>query len=344
MKNSCNESYKNAGVDVTAGYKSNRLIKSLIEKTRTAGVLTHMNNFGGFFELSSTFKNPVLVSGTDGVGTKVEIAKKLNKHNTIGIDCVAMCVNDIICSGATPLFFLDYIACGKNEPEKIREIVDGIATGCKESNIALIGGETAEHPKIMKNDDYDLAGFCVGIVDKNEILPKPNEQVGDLIVALASSGVHSNGFSLIRKIFNSEKTNFKNRFSILEKNLGETLLTPTKIYVKPILSLLKKVEIKAICHITGGGFFENVPRILSKTLDAIIFEKKIETPQIFKLIAEQGSISKQNMFSTFNMGVGMICIINKTDLAKTISILNDFNIHAYAIGELVKGSGLVEII
>ena len=342
MKQSNNNSYKNSGVDVEAGYESNKLIAPLIEQTKIPGVLKHLNNFAGFFELNSSFKNPVLVSGTDGVGTKLKIAQVLNKHSTIGVDCVAMCANDVVCSGAKPLFFLDYIACGKNQPEKTQQIVSGIADGCLKTKMALIGGETAEHPKIMAEDDYDLAGFCVGLVEKSNILPKQTEQVGDLLIGLASSGVHSNGFSLIRQIFNPETTDFDSNCSILEKSLGETLLEPTEIYVQPILSLLNQVEVKAICHITGGGFFENIPRILQKNLNAVIYEKEIKTPKIFDLISSKGNISKQEMFSTFNMGVGMVCVIDKNHAHKAISTLNSSGVLAYTIGELIAGTGQIE--
>lgn len=339
MNEGCNEAYTQAGVDVTAGYESNKLIKPLIEQTKTAGVLNHLNDFGGFFKLSKNFDQPVLVSSTDGVGTKIKIASVLNKHDSIGIDCVAMCVNDIVCSGATPLFFLDYIACGKNIPEKIKKIVEGVANGCKQSNIALIGGETAEHPNIMADDEYDLAGFCVGIVEQSKILPKPNQKAGDVLIALPSNGVHSNGFSLIRKIFDPQTTNFENDFEgSLQKNLGQTLLEPTKIYVKPIMNLIKEIEVKGICHITGGGFFENIPRILNKNLDAIVEKNRIKTPKIFEIIANQGNISQQNMFSTFNMGVGMICITSKQNSQNAIQILQNSNIDAYEIGWLEHGS------
>lgn len=342
MKQGSNNSYKNSGVDVEAGYESNKLIAPLIEQTKIPGVLNHINNFAGFFELNSNFKNPVLVSGTDGVGTKIKLAQILNKHNTIGIDCVAMCANDVVCSGAKPLFFLDYIACGKNQPKKIQQIVSGVAEGCKKSNMALIGGETAEHPKIMAEDDYDLAGFCVGMVEKTKILPKQNEQAGDLLIAIASSGVHSNGFSLVRKIFNPETTDFNSKFNFLEKSLGETLLEPTVIYVQPILNLLEQIEVKAICHITGGGFFENIPRILQKNLDATIFENEIKTPKIFNLISSKGNISKKEMFSTFNMGVGMVCIVSKNVAKLAVSILNSTGVLANIIGELTSGTGQIK--
>ncbi len=337
-----NESYKNAGVDIHAGYKSNKLIQPLIEKTKTAGVFNHINNFSGFFSISNlNFKKPILVSSTDGVGTKIKIASILNKHNTIGIDCVAMCVNDIICSGATPLFFLDYISSGKNIPEKTKTIVEGIAKGCILSKIALIGGETAEHPKIMNADDYDLAGFCVGVVEEANILPKNIEKEGDVLIALPSSGVHSNGFSLIRHIF--KETDYNKNFGILEKSLGETLLEPTTIYVEAILNLIKNINIKAICHITGGGFFENIPRILQKNLNAVIFKNKINTPPIFDLISKVGNVPSQHMFNTFNMGVGMICIVDRADVDDVHNILNNFKINSYEIGTLVNGNGTLEI-
>lgn len=344
MKKSCNESYKKAGVDVDAGYESNRLIKPLIESTRIKGVLSHVNDFGGFFELTSKFNEPVLVSGTDGVGTKIKIAEILNDHTTIGIDCVAMCVNDVVCSGAKPLFFLDYLACGKNVPKKIEQIVSGVANGCKQANMALIGGETAEHPQIMLENEYDLAGFCVGVVEKSKILPSSSLKAGNVLIAMPSSGVHSNGFSLIRRIFDVDVVNFSSNFGVLNESLGEALLTPTFIYVKPVLNLLKSVEIKAICHITGGGFFENIPRILPKNLNALVFENRVQIPAIFDLISSYGKLSKREMFSTFNMGVGMICVVSELDVLKSIEILQGLGVNAYVLGELVEGQGKLEIV
>lgn len=340
-----NNAYKKSGVDVEKGYESVRLIKSLIEETKTKGVLSSIGGFSGFFEPDfKSYKNPVLVSGTDGVGTKIKIAIKLENHKTVGIDCVAMCVNDIICSGAKPLFFLDYIACGKNKPEKIKDIVFGIKEGCLKSNMALIGGETAEHPKIMKEDEYDLAGFAVGIVEKEKILPTKDIKPNDILIALESSGLHSNGFSLVREIFNLETENLNSNYGMLENNLGETLLTPTKIYVKPIESLLKEIKVKAICHITGGGFFENIPRILPEELTATIHKEKIKIHNIFKLIMKKGNIKEQDMFEIFNMGVGMVLVISKEDREKTINILNRGGIYSYEIGEIGKEDQKIKII
>ncbi len=343
MKN--DNEYKKSGVDVTAGYESVNLIKPLIKTTQNCCVLGSIGGFAGLYEPNlKNFKNPVFVSGTDGVGTKIKIATKLEKHRTIGIDCVAMCVNDIICTGAKPLFFLDYIACGKNKPEKIKDIVYGIVKGCKESEMALIGGETAEHPKVMKEQDYDIAGFAVGVVEKDKILPKKNLELNDSLIAIASSGVHSNGFSLIREIFDVDNVDFKSHFNILEKSLGEVLLEPTKIYVNPILNLLKHVDVKAICHITGGGFFENIPRILTDNFDAVIYRKNLKIHTIFKLIMKQANISEKNMFEIFNMGVGMICVVPKQLEEKTINILKNSNVLAYKIGHIENGEKKVRIV
>lgn len=346
MRKNENE-YKQSGVDVNAGYESVKLIKPLIEKTKTKGVLGNIGGFSGLFEPNlKDYKSPILVSSTDGVGTKIKIATKLKIHNTIGIDCVAMCVNDIICSGAKPLFFLDYIACGKNNPEKIKEIVSGIAKGCTASEMALVGGETAEHPKILEEEDYDLAGFVVGIVEKEKILPTKKIKAKDKIIALPSSGLHSNGFSLVREIFKKEieTSNLEDNFKILKKSLKEELLMPTTIYVKPINSLLKKVNVKALCHITGGGFYENIPRILPKNLTAVINKKDLKIPGIFKLIMQKGNIKENNMFEIFNMGVGMVLVISPKDETKTIKILNENNVKAYKIGEIGEESEKVKII
>ena len=329
--------YKKSGVDVNAGYESNKLIKPLVEKTKTKEVLGSIGGFAGFFEPNlKNYKKPVFVSSTDGVGTKIKVAIELKKHDTIGIDCVAMCANDLICAGAIPLFFLDYIACGKNSPKKIEEIVSGIANGCILSEMALIGGETAEHPKIMPQEEYDLAGFSVGVVEKEKILPQKNIVVGDVLIGLASSGVHSNGFSLIREIFKIDISSLNKTYSILEKSLGEVLLTPTKIYVKAIKNLLKEVEIKALCHITGGGFFENIPRILPKELTATIYKKNLKTHEIFKLIMQKGNISEKNMFEIFNMGVGMVLVVSKKNEKQSLEILNKNQIFSYPIGEIDK--------
>ena len=337
--------YKKSGVDVEKGYETIKLIKPLIEETKINGVLGSIGGFSGLFEPNfENYKNPVLVSSTDGVGTKIKVAEKLKKHTTIGIDLVAMCVNDIICNAASPLFFLDYIACGENTPEKIKDIVFGIKTGCIESKMALIGGETAEHPNVMKKEEYDLAGFCVGIVEKEKILPKNNIKEKDILIGIESSGLHSNGFSLVRKIFDLEKTNLNSNYDILEKSLGETLLEPTKIYVKPVQSLLKEVEIKAICHITGGGFFENIPRILPNNLTATIYKQKIKTHNIFKLIMKIANISEKNMYEIFNMGIGMILVVSKEAETKTIKILEKNNFNGYRIGEVNQKDKKIELI
>ncbi len=338
-------SYKEAGVDIYAGYRSVELIKKYILKTKTPGAVGEIGGFGGMFAPDlSKISNPVFVSGTDGVGTKIKIAMILNKHNTIGIDCVAMCVNDIICSGAKPLFFLDYIACGKNYPEKIAEIVSGIAEGCVQAGAALIGGETAEHPGLMYENDYDLAGFAVGVVDKNKIISKKSQQPGDVLIALPSSGVHSNGFSLVRKVFDVENSDLESDFGVLAKSLGETLLKPTRIYVGPVLALLEKVNVKSVCHITGGGFYENIPRSLSENLCAKIFSSGLKIPRIFELIMDKGKISKKDMFSTFNMGVGMMCAVSRDEADKAIEILKANQVDAYVAGELQRGEKGVEII
>ncbi|MDR0919084.1 MAG: phosphoribosylformylglycinamidine cyclo-ligase [Oscillospiraceae bacterium] len=332
--NSFSESYKSAGVDVTAGYKAVELMKSQVAKTLTAGAIGGLGGFGGLFELPTGYKNPVLVSGTDGVGTKLKIAFLLDKHNTIGIDCVAMCVNDIITSGAKPLYFLDYIACGKNFPEKIAQIVEGVAEGCVQSGCALIGGETAEMPGFYPENEYDLAGFATGIVEKEKILKSDTQKEGDVLIALKSSGVHSNGFSLVRKVFSINEETIKRHYSEINTTLGECLLTPTKIYVKQILSLLEQVEVKAISHITGGGFYENIPRMLPKGLTAKIEKAIIKTPLIFNLIQQTGKIPERDMFNTFNMGVGMVLSLDKTLVDNALSILGD---DAYILGELVQG-------
>lgn len=339
------ESYKKSGVDVNAGYKSVELIKKHVKKTEIDGVLGAIGGFGGLFSIDiKKYKNPVLVSGTDGVGTKVKLAFLMDKHDTIGIDCVAMCANDIICSGAKPLFFLDYIACGKNYPQKIEKIVKGISDGCLSSNCALIGGETAEHPGLMDENEYDVAGFCVGVVEKDKILKTDGQKEGDVLIALPSSGVHSNGFSLVRKIFDIDNANLDSDYGVLDKSLGKTLLTPTTIYVKPILKLLEEVNVKSISHITGGGFYENLPRSIKSDLKGVIDKSSLKIPKIFKLIQEKGNLSDNEMFATFNMGVGMCCIVDKNDANKTLEILIKNNIDAYILGELKKGENTVEII
>lgn len=338
MNNSKSDIYAKAGVDITAGYKSVELIKKHIAKTNIKGVISSIGGFGGLFELDlKGIKKPVLVSGTDGVGTKLKIAFLMNKHDTIGIDCVAMCVNDIICVGAKPLIFLDYIACGKNYPEKISEIVKGIAKGCIQSNCALIGGETAEMPDFYAKDEYDLAGYSTGIVDKSKIINNSLIKKGDIIIALSSSGIHSNGFSLVRKILNIDNSNINNVVKELgKKSIGEILLTPTKIYVKPILKLLKKIKVKGISHITGGGFYENIPRCIPNGLCAEIEKNKIKILPIFKYIQKIGNIEERDMFNTFNMGVGMCIIVSKKDAEKTIEILNSCKEDAYIIGKIIE--------
>lgn len=338
MNNSKSDIYAKAGVDITAGYKSVELIKKHIAKTNIKGVISSIGGFGGLFELDlKGIKKPVLVSGTDGVGTKLKIAFLMNKHDTIGIDCVAMCVNDIICIGAKPLIFLDYIACGKNYPEKISEIVKGISKGCVQSNCALIGGETAEMPDFYAKDEYDLAGYSTGIVDKSKIINNSLIKKGDIIIALSSSGIHSNGFSLVRKILNIDNSNINNVVKELgKKSIGEILLTPTKIYVKPILKLLKKIKVKGISHITGGGFYENIPRCIPNGLCAEIEKNKIKILPIFKYIQKIGNIEERDMFNTFNMGVGMCIIVSKKDAEKTIEILNFCKEDAYIIGKIIE--------
>ena len=322
---SFSESYKNAGVDITAGYKAVELMKQHIAKTVTAGALSGIGGFGGLFELDLTGINkPVLVSGTDGVGTKLKMAFLMDKHDTVGIDCVAMCVNDIICCGAKPLFFLDYIACGKNVPERIAEIVSGVAGGCVQSGAALIGGETAEMPGFYPEDEYDLAGFSVGIVDKDKIIDNKAIKSGDVIIALPSSGVHSNGFSLVRKVFDVENSDIKAPVAELGgKSVGETLLTPTKIYVKPVLALTEEITVKAISHITGGGFYENIPRSIPDGYCAKIEKSAVKVLPIFDLIQKTGSISERDMFNTYNMGVGMSITVDKNDADKALEILKN---------------------
>lgn len=333
------DSYKEAGVDITAGYKAVELIKKHIDSTVISGVVSDIGGFGGMFSLGefSEYKEPVLVSGTDGVGTKLKIAFLLDKHCTVGIDCVAMCVNDVICCGAKPLFFLDYLAVGKNIPERIAEIVSGVAQGCVQSGCALIGGETAEMPGFYSADEYDLAGFAVGIIDKQKILDSSAIKQGDVIIALASSGVHSNGFSLIRKVFGIENADLASPVPELGGvSLGETLLTPTKIYVKPMLALFDAVKVKAVSHITGGGFYENVPRSLPAGFSAKINKALIKTPPIFGLIAKTGNIPEKDMFNTYNMGVGMTAVVCEADADKALSVLKENGENAYVIGEAVK--------
>ena len=335
---SYSESYASAGVDITAGYRAVELMKKHIASTLTSGVCSDVGGFGGLYELDlEGIAKPVLVSGTDGVGTKLKIAFLMDKHDTVGIDCVAMCVNDIICCGAKPLFFLDYIACGKNVPEKIADIVKGVCDGCVQSGAALIGGETAEMPGFYPIDEYDLAGYCTGVVDKAKIINNKEIKEGDVVIALPSSGVHSNGFSLVRKVFDVENADLASPLPELGgKSLGETLLTPTKIYVKPVLALLEKVKVKGISHITGGGFYENIPRSIPDGYGARIKRDDVRVLPIFDLIAKKGNISERDMFNTFNMGVGMSIVVPAEDVTTSLDILKANGIDAYVIGDIVK--------
>ena len=345
MKNSRSDSYAAAGVDITAGYKAVELMKQHIAKTMTSGVCSDVGGFGGLFELDLTgITRPVLVSGTDGVGTKLKLAFIMDKHDTVGIDCVAMCVNDIICSGAKPLFFLDYIACGKNIPERIESIVKGVCDGCVQSGAALIGGETAEMPGFYPVDEYDLAGYCTGVVDKSKIIDNKTMQEGDVVIALASSGVHSNGFSLVRKVFDVENADIKSPVAELGgKSIGETLLTPTKIYVKSVLALMEEVKVRAISHITGGGFYENIPRSIPDGFGAKINKSAVKVLPIFDLIAKRGCISEHDMFNTFNMGVGMSIVVPKDEAEKALEILKVNGEDAYIIGEIIKSEDKITI-
>ena len=340
--NSFSNSYKEAGVDVTAGYKAVELMKQHVARTMTSGVLSGIGGFGGLFALDAAgMEEPVLVSGTDGVGTKLKIAMLLNKHDTIGIDCVAMCVNDVICCGAKPLFFLDYIACGKNVPEKIASIVAGVAEGCVQAESALIGGETAEHPGMMPEDDYDLAGFSVGIVDKKRIINRETVRPGDVMLALPSTGVHSNGFSLVRKVLDIEHADITIPVVELGMSLGEALLAPTRIYVKPVLKVLEEVQVKGISHITGGGFYENIPRSLKKGCCARINKADVRTPALFHLMQKVGGISEHDMFNTFNMGVGMVLTVPAEQADKALEILHaNGEPEAYRLGVIAEGEGV----
>ena len=342
---SFSESYRNAGVDITAGYKSVELMKSHIARTNVPGVVSGIGGFGGLFAPDLTgMKEPVLVSGTDGCGTKVKMAILMDKHDTIGIDAVAMCVNDIICCGAKPLFFLDYIACGRNVPEKIASIVAGVAEGCVQSGCALIGGETAEHPGMMPVEDYDLAGFAVGVVDKEKIIDNGRMQAGDVVIALASSGIHSNGFSLCRKVFDIDNNNpalYEPCDALGGKTIAETLLTPTKIYVRSILALMEQVDVKGVSHITGGGFYENIPRSIPDGLGAKIDKAAVRVLPIFDLIAKTGNIPERDMFNTFNMGVGMSVVVPAAQVDKALEILKANGEDAYVIGEIVESEDKV---
>lgn len=338
MESSFSESYKAAGVDITAGYKSVELMKQHIKRTLNDGCVSDIGGFGGLFQPQlAGMKNPVLVSGTDGVGTKLKIAMLLDKHDTIGVDCVAMCVNDVICCGAKPLFFLDYIACGKNIPEKIAEIVGGVAEGCVQAGCALIGGETAEHPGMMAEDDYDLAGFTVGIVDRDKVFDNKTVKSGDAIIALPSTGVHSNGFSLVRKVFDVENKDINVYSDTLGKTIGEALLTPTKIYVKPVLALAEQVDIKAVSHITGGGFYENIPRSIPEGFTAKIDRSALRILPIFELLQKTGNIPERDMFNTYNMGVGMSLVVAADKADEALRILKANGEDAYLIGEIAEG-------
>lgn len=342
------QAYKNAGVDVEAGYESVRLIKEDVKKTAIEGVLGGIGGFGGLFEIPKNYENPVLVSGTDGVGTKIKIAFLTDKHDTIGQDCVAMCVNDIVCSGAKPLFFLDYIAIGKNVPEKVAQIVKGVADGCVLAGCALVGGETAEHPGMMAEDDYDLAGFSVGVVEKSKITDGDKAKAGDVLIGIASSGIHSNGYSLVRKVFGLDNDNAKEVLSEysekLGKTLGEELLTPTRIYVKPLLKLIDEVGINTVSHITGGGFIENVPRMLPDGVKAVINKDSWNVLPVFELMQEKAGISERDMYNTFNMGIGMIVAVDADKAEAAVKCLNAARETAYVIGKLEVGEKSVEIV
>ena len=338
---SFSDSYREAGVNIEAGYEGVKLMKKHVERTLIPGVVSDIGGFGGLFAPDlSGMAEPVLVSGTDGVGTKLRIAQLLDKHDTVGIDCVAMCVNDIICCGAKPIFFLDYIAIGKNKPEKVAAIVSGVAEGCVQSGCALIGGETAEHPGMMAADDYDLAGFSVGLVDKSKVVDHSAMKAGDVIIALPSSGIHSNGYSLVRKVFNVEHANLNMYSDELGRTLGEALLEPTRIYVKPVLRCMESAAVRGVSHITGGGFFENIPRCLPDGLTAKIDKAAIQTPPIFHMLQRMGGISEHDMFNTYNMGVGMTVIVPKEDADRAVAALD---CGAYVIGEIVESDERVTL-
>ena len=341
---SFSDSYREAGVNIEAGYEGVRLMKDHVARTMIPGVVSDIGGFGGLFAPDlAGMTEPVLVSGTDGVGTKIRIAQLMDKHDTVGIDCVAMCVNDIICCGAKPLFFLDYIAIGKNEPEKVATLVSGVAEGCVQAGCALIGGETAEHPGMMPAEDYDLAGFSVGIVDKPKVVDHSSMKAGDVILALPSSGIHSNGYSLVRKVFNVEHANLNLYCEELGQTLGEALLTPTVIYVKPVLACMEAVTVKGVSHITGGGFFENIPRCLPEGLTAKIERAAIKTPPIFSMLQRMGNIPEHDMFNTYNMGVGMTVIVAKEDADKALAALQSQGCAAYVIGEIVESDERVTL-
>jgi len=346
MKNSRSDAYAAAGVDITAGYRAVELMKKHIASTRTEGVCSDIGGFGGMFELDLTgIKRPILVSGTDGVGTKLRLAFLMDKHDTVGVDCVAMCVNDIICGGAKPLFFLDYIACGKNVPERMEAIVKGVCDGCIQSGAALIGGETAEMPGFYPEDEYDLAGYVTGVVDKDKIIDNETMEEGDVVIALPSSGVHSNGFSLVRKVFDVENADIKSPVAELGgASIGETLLMPTRIYVKPVLKLIEEVSVKGISHITGGGFYENIPRSIPEGLCAKIDKAAVKVLPIFDLIAKTGGISERDMFNTFNMGVGMSIVVSSGEADKALQVLADAGEEPYIIGRIVRGDQKIELV
>ena len=346
MNNSHSQAYAAAGVDIEAGYKGVQLMKRHVERTSIPGVVSGIGGFGGLFAPDiSGMEEPILVSGTDGVGTKIRVAQLMDRHDTIGVDCVAMCVNDIICCGAKPLFFLDYIAIGKNDPEKVASIVSGVAEGCVQSGCALIGGETAEHPGVMNPDDYDLAGFAVGIVDKAKMIDGSRMKAGDIILALPSSGLHSNGFSLVRKVFDIEHADLNRPLDGLDgKSLGEELLTPTKLYVKPVLAALRAARVYGASHITGGGFYENIPRCLPEGMTAKIHKSALSIPPIFSLLQEKGGISERDMFNTFNMGTGMVLVVDKEDAAKAVAALDGAGAAPRIIGEVVPGGGGGELL
>lgn len=344
MEKSFSESYKEAGVDVTAGYKSVELMKSYVQSTYTQGVIGDLGGFGGLFAPNiANMKKPILVSGTDGVGTKLKLAFLMNKHDTIGQDCVAMCVNDIVCCGAKPLFFLDYMSLWKNIPEMVATIVKGVTDGCKLAGCALVGGETAEMPGLYAENEYDLAGFSVGIVDQEKMINPKSIEPGDIVIGLQSSGVHSNGFSLVRKIFNVNEENLKEYKPELGKTLGEALIEPTKIYVKPVLKLLEEVKVKGISHITGGGFYENMPRMLNESVALNIDKNSYEVPAIFKLIQKEGNIPERDMYNTFNMGIGMAIIVSKEEKERALEILKEAGETAYVIGEVIVGNKEINI-
>jgi phosphoribosylformylglycinamidine cyclo-ligase len=343
--NSFSESYKSAGVDITAGYAAVELMKPFVKSTKTAGVLDEIGGFGGLFLPDfSGMKEPVLVSGTDGVGTKLKLAFLMHKHDTIGIDCVAMCVNDIVCCGAKPMFFLDYLAMGKNVPERVAKIVSGVANGCVQAGCALIGGESAEMPGFYPENEYDLAGFAVGIVDREKITDVNRQKAGDVVIALPSSGIHSNGFSLVRKVFAVNQQNLSRHYSEIGTTLGDILIRPTKIYVKPMLALMSEITVNGVAHITGGGFYENIPRAVKTGLCAEIKRESVKVLPIFDLIADTGKIPERDMFNTFNMGVGMVAVVDKNDADRALEILKANGEDAYIIGELVEADEKIKLI